>query len=568
MQNYLVYTPVLGAAGLLLAVFLILGISRLLPGTIVVEENAYKSKSLLRAFLNRYYIIATGVALVAFCVLWYLNNWLMACCFLAGALTIFLLLNQTVANLKRAEQVAAASSPDKAIAVLLCAASASGLLAVSITFMGCSLLFFYIGTPESLHFFVLGVSLSSLLFTAINESSLLSPCRQHPSEADTFALLVPVTTNLDLFGSATAALAGVMSIGALGMVQYGFGGVLLPLAVFAAALSGCIGILLLVILLRKRGWLRVTAVLSGIFVLFLLLFTMAAVKILLPGEQVKVFLSFGAGLGGAIVLLLPWYVKPPFFASKSRNYHLLITIPVLLLAIAVSYYTSGFYGVSMATLAVILPTGIAVFLHTLQQMQDYAPGAVETQSDEPVESDVGYQEIAAGEDDSAKSFSCFNIGAAALAAVVLLLTFVQMAGIREIPINSGMVLLGLVIGGLLPYLFSGWMAGEEVRFGNTPGENEKPEDENTAGEEDNLPLSDGGEYKEPLLVLLMATAIPVLTGLLLDTQTLAALLVGALISGVLLAVLRVREHALTTKINLLVKYLLIVSVTLVVSFLA
>ena len=587
MQNYLVYTPVLGAAGLLLAIFLILGINRLPPGTIAADGNAANIESLLRAFLNRYYIVATGGALVAFCMLGFIYGWSFAVCFWAGILTALLLLNQAVANLQRAgTRAAAAGSPGKAMAVLLCAASAVGLLVFSAVFLGCGLVFFCVGTPGSLSFFVLGISLPALFYAAAgnffvfpvkseiytSEAPLPEAC---PTVKPISVVLHAGTTVLDLCSSCAAVLAGAMSIGALGMVRYGFGGVLLPLSVFAAALPAYMTILLIIIILRNRGWLKATAISSGLFALFMLVFTLFAIKVLLPGEQAKVFLSFGAGWAAAILLLLPWYFKLPFFINKPHSYHLLISVPVLLLALVLAYYTSGFYGIAIAALAVILFTGIAVFMQTLKPMRNYSLGLFDGAmmgNEKPADTDKVYQEIAAGQDHNDKPVSCFNICSAALASVVLLLTFTQMGGTEIIPVFNGVVLLSLAIGGTLPYLFSGWMAGEDRNSSEEQGieDSEPPADEipSEAKGDFSLPDFSYGKYGESLLVLAMATAIPLLTGILLGKQALAALIIGAVVSGTLLAILRAGEYSYAASLNLLLKFLLIVSLALVVPFIA
>jgi K(+)-stimulated pyrophosphate-energized sodium pump len=587
MQNYLIYIPVLGAAGLLLALFLVLGINRLPSGTIAADENAAQSGSLLQAFLSRYYIIATGGALVAFCILGFLYGWSSALCFLVGIGTALLLLHQTIANLQRAEnRAAAAGSGGKAVAVLLCAASAVGLLAFSVVFLGCSLLFFCVGTPMALGFFVLGVALPALFYavagnflipaikTETRVSEALRP--EADSTADPIlALLHSGTTVLDLCSSCTAALAGTMIIGALGMAQYGFGGVLLPLLIFAAAVPAYMIILLLIIILRNWGWLKATAVSLSLFALFMLGAALAAIKFLLPGEQMKIFLSFGAGWAAALILLLPWYFTPPGFFNKTRSYHMLISIPVLLLALALAYYTSGFYGIAIAVLAVILFTGIAVFMQTLNPMRDYSRGLIDgttMENEEPADSEKVYQEIAAGRDHYDKPGSCFNICSAVLAAIVLLLAFTQMARMGEIPVLNGVVWLSLAIGGILPYLFSGWMAGED----RSPSEgsglegNEIPADEILDDVRDDFlgPDFSYDAYGESLLVLVMATAIPLLMGLLLGKQALTALLIGALVSAALLATLRVRQYPGIANLNLLLKFLLIVSLALVIPWIA
>lgn len=570
----------------MLAIFLTMGINRLTPGAIATNKNVVNIKSLTGAFLNKHYIIATGIALVAFFMLGFLYGWSSALCFLGGTLTSLLLLNRTINNLQQAGTRAvnaAVSSPDQAMAVMLCAGSVSGLLVMSLVLLGCGLLFLAVGTPGALSLFVLGVCLPAMCYAVATEFFTLS-CEHKAPEPEAgliSALLFPATTTLDLYASCTSALAGAMSIGALGMVQYGYGGVLLPLVVFAAALLALMGILLIIITRRNQGWLQTTAILAGLFTLFIVLFTLAAIKYLLPGEQLRVFLAVAAGSGAGLILFLPLCLELPLFFSKShrdtswKRYHLLISAPVLLLALAFSYYISGFYGVSMAALTVLLFTGMAVFIQMFERIQNHSLGLIDgirAENEKPAELEKAYAEIAAVRDSSGKPTGYFHIGAMALAAFTLLLTFIQVARVKEMPVQSGMVLLGLVIGGILPYLFAAWMAGEDQNRAEEMHlqDDENPEDEMTGEEQTNFTLPEYryGDFRESLLVLVLAAAIPLLTGFLLGKQTLAALLVGTVVSGILLAILRVRDYSNTANLNILIKFLLIISLAIAAPLLA
>jgi K(+)-stimulated pyrophosphate-energized sodium pump len=139
----------------------------------------------------------------------------------------------------------------------------------------------------------------------------------------------------------------------------------------------------------------------------------------------------------------------------------------------------------------------------------------------------------------------FAIGSAALTALALFASYSKVAELSGIDILDPLVVIGLLIGGMLPFLFSamtmqsvGKAANqmiEEVRrqFKEIPGIMEgkaKPEYAKC------VDISTAAALKEMLVPGIMAVLAPIATGLILGKAALGGLLAGALVSGVLMAI--------------------------------
>jgi K(+)-stimulated pyrophosphate-energized sodium pump len=578
MQSLITYTPVLGVVALVLALFLAAGIKRLSPGTVVMQEYQASINDATEAFLNRFYIIAAGVALAAFIILGFIHNWIGAGIFLCGALASLLVINKGIANLIKTG-TRAAGNPLKAQALMLCGASITGLLLMALVMLGCSLAFFGSGNA-GVALFLLGLSLIIMLYAV--GSSIFSVLFNKLAERDAFLLTrLPVmerlpgifqsgSTTLDLFESCTIALAGAMTIGALGMKSYGFGGLLLPLSVFAAAVLACMAALLAIIVFRNQDQFKVIGRTLILYTLFLVLFSLLEVKYLLPREQIRIFLSIAAGLGTAIFLLLPLGLEfPPFFKNDDSQsawdkYHRLIATPAALLALLFSYYIAGLYGVSITTLAVLMFAGIVAFARSLEGIQEFT-GHIATSIDETEETTAEADtEIAATIDNSTKALNYYSIIAMAFAALTLLMTWVQVARVGKIEIFNGLVLISLLIGGALPFLFRGWI-GESQMPADVNDDQEDSEDEIISAEDARSSLLENGiDYisKKSLLVVLVAAAIPLLTGYLLGKPALVAMLTGAGIAGILLIISKANMGSGIAYLNVVVKFMFVISLAM------
>jgi K(+)-stimulated pyrophosphate-energized sodium pump len=139
----------------------------------------------------------------------------------------------------------------------------------------------------------------------------------------------------------------------------------------------------------------------------------------------------------------------------------------------------------------------------------------------------------------------FAIGSAALTALALFSAYTQAANITAINITDATVITGLLIGGMLPFLFSALTMEavgraafemiEEVRrqFREIPGIMEgtgKPDYARC------VDISTSAALKQMVVPGLLAVIAPILTGIFLGKEALGGLLAGALVTGVLLAI--------------------------------
>ncbi len=437
---------------------------------------------------------------------------------------------------------------------------------MALALLGCGLLFLITGHVGTINFFLLGISMVALLYST--GSNIF---RSTSTGTENSYLLSSGSIAMDLFESCTVALAGVMTIGILVMTRFGWAGVLLPLVIFSAGLIACILVLILIIVYRQQDLGKIMGKAISFYTLFLIVFSLIAVMYLLPGEQFKVILALGAGLALALLLFLPLSWDIPSIFKQNGNLHrnrdfVAIYIPVLFLALLLSYYGVGFYGVSIIGLAVLLFTGMAVFIQSFAQIKLLAAGLA-----------VGNDSSGGGDECYEEIINYFSITALVFAAVILFLVFTQVAQIQKIGLNNGLVLAGLVIGSVLPYLFTSWINnGSRVEQGDNGngdyGDNDDNND-NAKLEGEALQQESGGiknqEYyvcRESLLVLLAAVAIPLLTGFLLGKQVLAALLIGSSGAGILLVVVRAENYE--PDLSILIKFLLIVSLAIAAPLLA
>lgn len=552
---------VLGVASLLLALFITIGIKRLPPGTVTMQEYLSYIDNITGAFINKHYIVAAGLALVAFFIINFLFNLPAALSFLCGVLVSILLLNRVIDIITNASirTAAAGICTDKALAIMLCGSLVSAILVMALILLGCGLLFLAKGNPTTINLFLLGVSMVALLHST--GSSIFNSTI---NKMETSYLLPAGAIAIDLFESGAVALVGAITMGTLGMARFGLGGVLLPLLIFSGGLIACILVLMLVVIYRQQGLEKTTGKAIILYTLFLIIFSLIVTMYLLPGEQLKVFLTVVIGSGSALLLfVLPGSGIVTIFNTNDsidfwNRYYPVICIPVLLLVLFLSYRSAGLYGVSITGLTILVFAGIAVFIQSFTQIKFLSTGLTARDMDKTDNLDEkadNYNETAT---------TTFSISSMAFVTIILLLAFIQVAGVEEkVIINNGLVLVGLIIGGVLPYLFTSWV-DSSARVQQDTADNDGADD--GLEREMEIPESqitkDYNIYacRESLLVLLAAAAIPLLTGFLLGKQVLTALLIGTTIAGILLVMLRTKNYE--PHLSILIKFLLILSLSI------
>jgi len=221
------------------------------------------------------------------------------------------------------------------------------------------------------------------------------------------------------------------------------------------------------------------------------------------------------------------------------------TLPVLCLAgaIVVSHELAGIYGVAVAALGMLATTGIQLAVDAYGPIADNAGGLAQMAGLDPEVRERTDKLDAVGNTTAAIGKG-FAIGSAALTALALFAAFEQTAGIKAIDVAKPTVLAGVLIGAMMPFLFSSLAIGavgraahkmiDEVRrqFREIPGILEGTGRPDYARCVD---ISTQAALKEMIAPGLLAIITPVVVGYFGRLEMLGGLLCGVLVSGVLMA---------------------------------
>lgn len=592
MDSLVYLAPVMAIVALLFAIYKICFVSKADAGTDRMKEIAASINEGARAFLFAEYRILAIFIVVLLVAIGFFIDWITAICFVCGALFSILAgyigMNvATKANVRTAN-AARTSGMNKALAIAFSGGSVMGMCVVGLGLLGASVLFIITKDTKVLFGFSLGAS-SIALFARVGggiytkaadvgadlvgkvEAGIPEDDPRNPAViADNVGDNVGDVAGMgaDLFESYVGAIISAMTLGAAASTVQLFTNATMN-TLFPLVISAC-GILASVIatffVRGKEGSNPHKALKMGSYVSAILVVIASVVfsKVMLGNYKASFAIIAGLIVGLIIGIITEIYtsgdykfVKKIAQQSETGSATTIISgvavgmmstwIPVVLICVGifVSYQFAGLYGIALAAVGMLSTTGITVAVDAYGPIADNAGGIAEMSGLDHSVREITDKLDAVGNTTAAMGKG-FAIGSAALTALALFVSFAEATGLAsaEISLLSPNVVIGLLIGGMLPFVFSAMTMDsvskaaykmiEEVRrqFREIPGimKGEAKPDYKTC-----VAISTTAALKEMLVPGIMAVVVPLVVGFVLGSSALGGLLAGALVTGVMMA---------------------------------
>ena len=582
-MNY--FAAIVGILALLFAAYLASSVGKQEVGTDRMKEISSAIKEGAKAFLFAEYRVLIVFVLVLFVLIGLgLQNWVTAICFVVGALFSvaagYVGMNVATSANVRTANAARKGGMVSALAIAFKGGAVMGMCVVGLGLFGCTVIYVITGDVSVLSGFSLGAS-SIALFARVGggiytkaadvgadlvgkvESGIPEDDPRNPAViADNVGDNVGDVAGMgaDLFESYVGAIVSAVT---LGVLSYKAEGAFFPLMLAAigvlASIIGCFFV---------RGdekknphsALKMGTYVSGIIVIIA---SLVMSKLFFGNFNAAMAIIAGLIVGILIGFITEVYTSDEYrfvkrIAEQSQTGPATTIIsgisvgmqstcaPILFIGVGIfiAYQCFGVYGIALAAVGMLSTTGITVAVDAYGPIADNAGGIAEMSGLDHSVRQITDKLDAVGNTTAAMGKG-FAIGSAALTALSLFVSYASTVGLKNIDILNARVIIGLFVGGMLPFLFSAWTMDsvskaaysmiEEVRrqFRTIPGIMEgKGKPDYTAC----VDISTKAALREMIKPGVIAVVVPILTGIVLGADALGGLLAGALVTGVLLAI--------------------------------
>ena len=588
MDKIIWLTPLFAAVALLFALYKARYVSKCDAGNSRMQEIAAAIAEGASAFLRAEYKILAIFIVVLFVLITIFIDIGTAVCFVIGACFSILagffgMRVATKANVRTAN-AALTSGMNKALSVAFSGGSVMGMCVVGLGLLGCSLIYIITGNYNILFGFSLGAS-SIALFARVGggiytkaadvgadlvgkvEAGIPEDDPRNPAViADNVGDNVGDVAGMgaDLFESYVGALVSALTLGVSVQGLFTGAGAIFPLIIAAV---GILGSVIATFFVRGKDDSNPHKALKmGSYVSAVIVAVLSVVLSYSFFDKIYYALAIIAGLivGLVIGFVTEVYTSDDYKSvkriaaqSETGSATTIISgvavgmmstwVPIVLISVGiyVSYAVTGdLYGIALAAVGMLATTGITVAVDAYGPIADNSGGIAEMSGLDPHVREITDKLDAVGNTTAAMGKG-FAIGSAALTALALFVSYATEVKLDAIDLLDPNVVIGLLIGGMLPFAFSAltmdsvskaaYKMIEEVRrqFREIPGilKGEAKPDYSSC-----VSISTRAALHEMIVPGVMAVVVPLLVGILLGPAALGGLLAGSLVTGVLLAI--------------------------------